>query len=107
MKVSLMCECEQENVSSSSPCDSVLCDSAEWVPSAGRRTDWESQLQLSQAAAGEEWSWTEISSKHSELIKPEFISNVQQETGKHEEFWTLGGSVTAAALQAQGAEDHG
>ena len=54
-----MCECEHENVSSSSPCDSVLCDSvlcdsAEWVPSAGRRTDSESQLQLSQAAAGEE-----------------------------------------------------
>ena len=67
----------KENVSSFTP-----CDSAEWVPSAGRGTDSESQLQLSQAAAAEEWSWTEISSKHSEVIKPEFISNVQQETVK-------------------------
>ena len=51
----------QEKVSSFSPWASVLCDSAEWVPSPERRTDWESQLQLSQPAAAEEWSWTEIS----------------------------------------------
>ena len=104
-EVSLMCECEQEKVSSFSPWASVLCDSAEWVPSPERTTDWESQTQ---PAAAEEWSWTEISYKHSEVINNQSLSPIfSRKLLKREEFRSEFCGFVTSALQVQEAEDHG